>query len=67
MLVYQSGKADLLCLDWDDLDPYLMYGQSYQPNSQGIDMIMAPCSYLQKEFDDIGQPMTPECIADTEK
>ena len=66
--VKESPDRDFLCLDWDDEDPFLIYGEhEHSSQLQELEVIMAPCNYLHKEIDEKGFSVAEECEYDPEK
>ena len=57
-----------MCIDWDDEDPYLLYGKDKDVNHLYIDVAIVPCNYIHDEFDkDTTWTVPAECIDDKEK
>jgi len=61
----KNEANSFLCLDWEDEDPYKLYGKEWDTEWEAIEVILAPCNYLHKEIDTKnGLPMSEECIID---
>ena len=41
-------KDSLLCIDWDDKNPYLAYGALSDPDWARLEAILVPCNYIHR-------------------
>ena len=55
----------LYCIDWEsEGDMISLYGDRSDDSYQRLDIIVAPCNYLNTEFGHEGDTIIDECIAD---
>ena len=61
-----TDERSLICLDWDDNVPLLLYGDENDKsinNAREIEVILAPCNYLPSESSAVSE----QCITDPEE
>lgn len=46
----QLKEKGLLCVDWDNENPILLYGGDMDRTSQIFEVILSPCNYLHNEI-----------------
>ena len=55
-------KKNFFCLDWKgDRDKLSIWGSWYNPNYRFISIMLAPCNYVPKGFEDV-YPVSDECV-----
>ena len=62
----EDEDKGFLCLDWNDDEPFSIYGREELAIFKILEVIIAPCNYLHKEVSEEGQAATAECISDPE-
>ena len=68
VLIREDPDRGFLCIDWDDEDPHLIFGDfTSTANYQSLDFILTPCNYNHKEIDPEGLPIHEKCIYDAEE
>ena len=69
-LLEQMQEAEdrgFLCLDWNDDEPYSIYGHYKDADYQRIEATLAPCNYIHDYISDVGDTIHPECVFDPVK
>ena len=61
--IRDDPKRGFYCLDWDDEEPLVIYGNENNDDYQRIDIALLPCNYVHAEFGDIGDFVHEDCIA----
>lgn len=57
-------KRGLMCLDWNDDEPLLIYGKERNDEYQRIEIVLVPCNYIHTHLGYTGDSIAPECVAD---
>ena len=57
-----KDNAELYCIDWDDDNPYLIYGIEDDPDYARLDFKLSPCNEIS-----IDPEVFPDCNVDREK
>lgn len=66
--ILKNERKKLYCLDWDqDGDLINLFGDRSDNSYQRLDLIVAPCNYLNTEFGNEDDKIAEGCIADLEK
>jgi len=68
----ESMKKDpdrgLYCMDWDKIgDDLSVWSVTEDDDYQRWEFVLLPCNYIHAEFNDIGDSVHPECIANLEE
>ena len=45
-------QRDFFCLDWNDSEPFEIYGSELEDNYQRIEIILTPCNSVKTELGD---------------
>ena len=64
--INSDPKRGFYCIDWDDDNPFEIYGQQTGLNYQRLEVILVPCNYVHKEFGETGDYVRDECQSDLE-
>ena len=52
-MIREKDNRDFLCLDWDEVEPYIIYGGMEDLNRSTLDVVLAPCNYIHYDGDTI--------------
>ena len=63
-IIKSNPKRGFYCLDWDDDEPFEIYGRESGSNYQRLEVILVPCNYVHKEISDVGDTVKEECKSD---
>ena len=56
-----------MCLDWDDEDPIDLFGTEIDEEYQRLEVIIAPCNFINREHLGIEDVINSECNYDLEQ
>ena len=65
--IRENPDRGMVCLDWNDNDPYELIGYEFDDETTYIDIILVPCNYVHTLGDYRGDSVSPECIGDQEQ
>ena len=57
----------MVCLDWNDNDPYELIGFEFDDEATYIDIVLVPCNYIHTLGGYSEDSISPECIGDLEE
>ena len=63
----EDEDRGFLCLDWDDAEPFTIYGHYRDADYQRLEATLAPCNYIHDYISDVGDTIHPECEYDPVK
>ena len=63
----EADDRGFLCLDWNDEEPFKIYGHYKDANYKRLEATLAPCNYIHDYISDVGDTIHPECEYDPVK
>ena len=59
--IRSDPDRDFYCIDWDDENPFVIYGTETQANNQRLEMILLPCNMVKSDIGPWNQTVSEIC------
>ena len=57
----------MLCIDWNDDDPFEITGTEQDDEYTRLEIIFLPCNYIHTMLDYKEDSISPDCVADLDE